>query len=121
MENKKFLIKLASYIKNLKKENLLILLFILGIGIILGDLTGIFFVIALIIFSFRQPELTLVLLFFSGILKNIDFFHNLPIDLSLLAVLLLITLSSLKIIKTKSITKINYVDYMMKLLLTGWD
>jgi len=113
--NKNLLINLAQYIKKIKQENLLICIFILGIGIIFGNLIGIFFTIVLIIFSLRRPELSLVLIFFSGFLKNIEILRNLPIDLTVLAVLLLIINSSVKIIKTRKFTKLKNLDFLVVL------
>lgn len=113
--NNKLFIDLVQYAKDTKQGNLIIYLFILGIGIISGNLAGIFFTIGLIVFSFWRPELTLVFLFFSGFLKNIEFLQNLPIDLSLLAVILLIIRSSVEIINTKKIIKLRFLDYLVLL------
>jgi len=111
--HKKLFLSIAQYAKETKQEHLIICLFILGIGIIFGNLAGILFTIALIVFSIWRPELTLVLLFFSGFLKNIEVLQKLPIDLSLLAVLLLIISSSIKIIKIKKIKKLKFIDYLV--------
>ena len=113
--SKKYFIILAQNIKKIKQENLLICIFILGIGIIFGNLIGVFFAIALIIFSFWRPELSLVLIFFSGFLKSIEIIHDLPIDLTVLAVLLLLIHSFIKIIKTKKLTKLRYLDILVVL------
>jgi len=113
--HKKLFLGIAQHSKKTKQEHLIICLFILGAGIIFGEIAGILFTIALIIFSFWRPELTLVLLFFSGYLKNIEVLQKLPIDLSLLAVILLTIGSSVKIIKKKKIIKLKFIDYLVLL------
>jgi len=111
--NKRSWINLIQYIKKIRQENLLICLFILVVGIISGRLIGILFAIALIILSFWRDELALVLIFFSGFLKSIEFFRNLPIDFTVLAVFLLFIISLKKIIKKEKLSKINYLDYLI--------
>ena len=111
--NKNLLINLAQNIKKTKQENLLICLFILVIGIIFGNLIGILFAFTLIIISFWRYELVLVLIFFSGFLKSIEFFQYLPIDFTVLAVFLLFTISCTRIIKKEKLSKLNYLDYLI--------
>jgi len=113
--NKRSLINLIQYIKNIKQENFLICLFILVIGAISGKLAGVLFAITLIIISFWRHELALVLIFFSGFLKSIEFFGNLPIDFTVLTVLLLFIISFARLIKKEKFSKLHYLDYLIVL------
>jgi len=112
MNNKSFS-RLYSILKNYEQESIFICLAILAVGIVFGNSIGIFFTLALILFSFWHPELSLVLIFFSGFLKNIEVIQNLPIDLTVLAVLLLLFHSLIRISKIGKLTKLNCLDILI--------
>ena len=108
--DKKFSLRLSLNFISQEQENLLICLFVLCAGILFGNSIGVLFTIALILFSLWRPELTLVLIFFSGFLKNIEIIQKLPIDLTVFAVSLLIINSCIKILKKGKLAKLNYLD-----------
>ena len=111
--NKKFFLRLSLNFISQEKENLFICLFILCAGILFGSSIGILFTIALILFSLKRPELTLVLIFFSGFLKNIEVIQSMPIDLTVFAVSLLILNSCIRILKIGKLKKLNYLDILV--------
>jgi len=111
--DKKFSLRLSLNFISQEQENLFICLFILSAGILFGSSIGVLFTIALILFSLWRPELALVLIFFSGFLKNIEIIQNFPIDLTVFAVTLLIINSCIKIIKTGKLTKLSYLDLLV--------
>lgn len=115
MLNKKFFVNLSQRIFEAEQQNLLICISILIIGILFGSMAGVFFTIALIIFSLWRSELALVLIFFSGFLKNIEILRNLPVDLTIFAVILLAVHSLIKITKTRKFTKLRFFDILVAL------
>jgi O-antigen ligase len=88
-------------------------IFIFGFGALFGNSIGVLFALALILFSFRRPELSLILIFFSGFLKNIELLQKLPIDLTVVGVLLLLFLSTVKVIKTGRLPRLRSLDALV--------
>lgn len=111
--DKKFSLRLSLNFIFQEQENLLISLFVLCAGILFGSPIGVLFTIALILFSINRPELTLVLIFFSGFLKNIEVIQLFPIDLTVFAILLLIINSCIRILKKGKLKKLNYLDLLV--------
>jgi O-antigen ligase len=85
-------------------------LFIFALGVLIGNTIGVIFALVLILFSLRRPELSLVLIFFSGFLKNIEMLQRIPVDLTVVGVLLLLFLSIVKMIKTGRLPVIRFFD-----------
>ena len=111
--DKKFSLRLSLNFISQEQENLFICLFILSAGILFGSSIGVLFTIALILFSLWRPELALVLIFFSGFLKNIEIIQSMPIDLTVFAVSLLILNSCIRILKIGKLKKLNYLDILV--------
>jgi O-antigen ligase len=91
-------------------QNLPVFILILAVGILSGNLIGILFATVLIVASLKYHELSLILIFFSGFLKNIEILQKLPVDLTVVGVILLLSYSIIRLIRTGNLPRLRSFD-----------